>query len=113
MDGSERPLRPSEAAGLVDFDRDRPEPPRPRPPRRLCPLDELDVPLVYVPMIGDSDRDMEAALGVGGRPILVLTGNGTDTAAALADDEKPPETFDDLASAASFLIDELEGRTAR
>jgi D-glycero-D-manno-heptose 1,7-bisphosphate phosphatase len=67
---------------------------------------ELGVPLDGVPMVGDSERDIVAARAVGGRPILVRTGNGFSTFAALAGDPDEPETFDDLAAAASFLIDE-------
>jgi len=67
---------------------------------------ELGVPLDGVPMVGDSERDMVAARAVGGRPILVLTGNGSRTAAALTGEPHQPETFDDLGAAASFLIDE-------
>ena len=72
---------------------------------------ELGVPLDGVPMVGDSERDMAAARAVGGRPILVLTGNGLSTAAALAGGSDEPETFDDLGAAASFLIDESRKRS--
>ncbi len=70
---------------------------------------ELGVPLDGVPMIGDSERDIEAAIAVGGRPILVLTGNGRQTAASLADRGEPPPAFADLSAAAAFLIDEHRG----
>jgi phosphoglycolate phosphatase-like HAD superfamily hydrolase len=59
-------------------------------------------------MIGDSLRDIEAASAAGGRPILVLSGNGKATAAALADDEGRPPAFADLSAAATFLIEELQ-----
>jgi D-glycero-D-manno-heptose 1,7-bisphosphate phosphatase len=39
----------------------------------------LDVELAGVPMIGDSLRDLEAAVGAGARPWLVLTGKGRKT----------------------------------
>ena len=67
---------------------------------------QLGVPLDGVPMVGDSERDMVAALAVGGRPMLVLTGNGERTAATLAGHASPPETFEDLDAVASFLIAE-------
>jgi D-glycero-D-manno-heptose 1,7-bisphosphate phosphatase len=41
------------------------------------------VPLTGVPVVGDSARDIEAAVAVGARPILVLTGNGVHARAAL------------------------------
>jgi D-glycero-D-manno-heptose 1,7-bisphosphate phosphatase len=72
---------------------------------------ELGVSLDGVAMIGDSVRDMEAASAAGGRPMLVLTGNGTATAAALADDEGRPPAFADLGAAATFLIEELQSRS--
>ena len=72
---------------------------------------ELGVPLDNVPMIGDSERDIIAARAVGGRPILVLTGNGAATAAAVAGDEDCPEIFADLAAAVSFLLAEAKPPT--
>ena len=73
---------------------------------------ELGVQLDGTPMVGDSERDIAAATAVGGRPILVLTGNGAKTAAALAENGKTPLTFADLGAAAAFLIDELKGRSS-
>jgi len=73
---------------------------------------ELGVPLGRVPMIGDSARDIVAARAVGGRPILVLTGNGANTAAALAGKKNPPEQFADLNAAVSFLIAESRSESA-
>lgn len=64
--------------------------------------------LTGVPAIGDSLRDLEAALAAGCQPILVRTGNGRATERALA---SHPETrlhrtvvLDDLAAAADFLL---------
>ncbi|HZD52287.1 MAG TPA: D-glycero-beta-D-manno-heptose 1,7-bisphosphate 7-phosphatase, partial [Woeseiaceae bacterium] len=37
------------------------------------------VPLAGVPVIGDTERDLEAARVAGARPVLVLTGNGRRT----------------------------------
>jgi len=50
-----------------------------------------------VPVVGDSLRDLEAALAVGARPILVLTGKGRKTRTAPS---LPPgtEIFADLAA---------------
>ncbi|MDA0678784.1 MAG: D-glycero-beta-D-manno-heptose 1,7-bisphosphate 7-phosphatase [Proteobacteria bacterium] len=72
----------------------------------------LGVPLEGVPMIGDSVRDIAAARSAGGRPILVLTGNGVAAAASLNESGVPVETFADLAAAVSFLIDEYRERSA-
>ena len=65
---------------------------------------ELTLPLEGVPCIGDSPRDIEAARGAGGRPILVLTGNGAETAAGM-DSGTSPEIFDTLSDAVVMLLD--------
>ena len=67
------------------------------------------VPLINVPVIGDSTRDVEAARAAGARPMLVLTGNGATTADALAAAGEPVETFTDLMAAATRLVEELRG----
>jgi len=59
-----------------------------------------------VPMIGDSARDIEAAIAVGGRPILVLTGNGSATAQLFESLGTAVETYPDLAAAAAALIEQ-------
>jgi D-glycero-D-manno-heptose 1,7-bisphosphate phosphatase len=65
--------------------------------------------LEKVPVIGDSNRDLEAAVAVGSRPILVLTGKGEKTLAAR---EFPPgtEVFPDLCAAANVLLAEDNSR---
>lgn len=62
--------------------------------------------LLAVPAIGDSARDLEAALAVGARPILVRTGNGTKTELDWRGQPKI-EIFDNLAAAAAALIGEV------
>jgi D-glycero-D-manno-heptose 1,7-bisphosphate phosphatase len=62
------------------------------------------VRLQGIPMIGDSERDLQAARAVGGRPILVKTGNGVKT---LEEDHEVEEVYDDLASAAAQLVKEI------
>jgi D-glycero-D-manno-heptose 1,7-bisphosphate phosphatase len=64
------------------------------------------VALDGVPVIGDSLRDLQAALSAGGRPILVRTGNGRKTEAALTGELAKVEVFDDLSAAAAALIGE-------
>lgn len=57
-----------------------------------------------VPVVGDSERDLQAGAAVGGRPILVLTGNGEKTLADLVAAGQAVETFDDLAAVADTLL---------
>jgi len=59
-----------------------------------------------VPVIGDSLRDLEAATACGARPILVRTGNGRKTEAAIERGHVTTEVFDDLAAAATALLQE-------
>ena len=68
------------------------------------------VPLRGVPVIGDSLRDLEAALAVEARPMLVLTGNGRRTQEALHERGWRVETFEDLREAAGVLAAEAEQR---
>lgn len=70
------------------------------------------VPLDGVAVIGDSERDLRAARAVNGRPILVLTGNGKETLAALRRGGGDIETFADLAAAATHLIAETDCRSS-
>lgn len=63
----------------------------------------FNVSLDGVPVIGDSDRDLQAAIDVGARPILVLTGNGKQYADQFR--ERGIEVYDSLAEAADALID--------
>ena len=59
-----------------------------------------------VPFIGDSIRDMEAALAADARPILVRSGNGREAESALPADLQSIEVFDDLPAAAAALLAE-------
>jgi D-glycero-D-manno-heptose 1,7-bisphosphate phosphatase len=63
----------------------------------------LNVDLKDVVCIGDSPRDLEAAVAVGGIPYLVLTGKGAKTKAA---GTLPPGTqvFDDLSAAVDAVL---------
>jgi D-glycero-D-manno-heptose 1,7-bisphosphate phosphatase len=62
------------------------------------------IELADVPVVGDSLRDLEAAVSVGARPILVRTGNGAQTETRLPDDWQDVEVYDDLAAVADALI---------
>jgi len=57
-----------------------------------------------VPVIGDSLRDLEAAAAVGAMPILVRSGKGAATEAALPERFRDVPVYDDLAAAADALI---------
>ncbi len=70
------------------------------------------VPLDGVPIVGDSERDLEAARAVNARPILVLTGKGRNTAADLQQRGDSVETFADLDAAATQLIAETGKRAS-
>ena len=63
----------------------------------------FNVDLVGTPSVGDSLRDLQAAAAVGARPLLVLTGKGTQTR---AEDCLPEGTqvFPDLATAAEEIL---------
>ena len=63
----------------------------------------FNVDLVGTPSVGDSLRDLQAAAAVGARPLLVLTGKGTQT---LAEGGLPEGTqvFPDLATAAEEIL---------
>lgn len=82
---------------------DRPGPMRkPQPGMLLDLARRLGVSLEYVPVVGDSLRDLEAARAAGARPVLVRTGNGqrTEKEHGLRD----VVVYDDLAGFASALI---------
>lgn len=57
------------------------------------------------PAVGDSERDLRAAQAAGARPILVRSGNGRRTEAAL-DGSADIEVFDDLAAVADALCED-------
>ncbi|HSM30388.1 MAG TPA: D-glycero-beta-D-manno-heptose 1,7-bisphosphate 7-phosphatase [Woeseiaceae bacterium] len=67
----------------------------------------FDTSLQDVPVIGDALRDLEAAAKVGARPILVRSGKGRATEAALPPRFADVPVYDDLAAAARALIDEV------
>ena len=63
----------------------------------------LNVALIDVPAVGDSLRDLQAALAVGARPMLVMTGKGKRTA---TDPDLPTGVpmFADLAAAVTHIL---------
>ncbi|WP_440996688.1 D-glycero-beta-D-manno-heptose 1,7-bisphosphate 7-phosphatase [Arhodomonas sp. SL1] len=74
---------------------------KPRPGLLQQVAQRLGRPVLGSFVIGDSRRDLEAARAAGARPLLVRTGNGRRTAAALADESIP--VFDDLLAAAKAI----------
>ena len=76
--------------------------PRPGLLRRLAR--HYNATLAGVPVIGDSQRDLQAAAAVGARPILVRTGNGRQTEMGLPTALQAIEIYDDLSAAAAALI---------
>jgi len=63
----------------------------------------FNIDLAGTPSVGDSLRDLQAAVAVGGTPMLVLTGKGTKT----RDEGNLPEgtlIFADLAAAVEHLL---------
>ncbi len=62
----------------------------------------LKVNLTGIPAVGDSARDLEAAVAAGARPVLVRTGKGARTVEAIRDGDnerlKQVPVFDDLAA---------------
>ncbi len=63
------------------------------------------VGLDRVPIVGDAATDLQAASSVGARGLLVLTGKGQDTLAALGPSTEL-EVYADLGKVAATLIDE-------
>ncbi len=64
----------------------------------------FDIDVMGVPVIGDSLRDLQAGAAAGCRPVLVRTGNGARTEAALPAELADVEVYDDLAAAAAALL---------
>lgn len=61
------------------------------------------IDLKGVPSVGDSLRDLQAAVSVGARPLLVKTGKGERTLAAGGLPKDTP-VFDDLSAAVEHLL---------
>jgi D-glycero-D-manno-heptose 1,7-bisphosphate phosphatase len=76
--------------------------PKPGMLREIAARYNLD--LAGVPVVGDSLRDLQSAVAVGARPMLVLTGKGRKTQLDPALPEGTP-VFADLAAAVKSLTD--------
>jgi D-glycero-D-manno-heptose 1,7-bisphosphate phosphatase len=77
---------------------------KPRPGMFRALEHDLGIAVEGAPYIGDRWSDIEAADAVGARPLLVRTGTGAATEAALGGRKVP--VFDDLAAAVRSLLDE-------
>jgi D-glycero-D-manno-heptose 1,7-bisphosphate phosphatase len=75
---------------------------KPKPGMLLEIARRFNVALAEVCMVGDAQRDLEAAAAAGAKPVLVLTGKGRKTK---TDGKMPPgtEVFPDLAAFARRL----------
>lgn len=78
---------------------------KPKPGLLVELAEHYDVSLTGVPTIGDSLRDLQAAVAVGARPILVRTGNGRVTEQQLPTALGVVDIFDDLAAVAAALTE--------
>lgn len=77
---------------------------KPRPGMLRALERELGVAVKDAPFIGDRLSDVQAARGVGARPIVVRTGTGAATEALVRGERIA--VFDDLWGAAQSLLDE-------
>lgn len=68
--------------------------------------EHFDISMRGVPFIGDSIRDLQAALAADARPILVRSGNGKEAESCLPPELVDVEVFDDLPAAAAALLNE-------
>ncbi|AZN37708.1 D-glycero-beta-D-manno-heptose 1,7-bisphosphate 7-phosphatase [Iodobacter ciconiae] len=76
---------------------------KPNPGMILDISSRFHVPASQLTMVGDSLRDLQAIAAVGGKPVLVRTGNGikTEQKGLLPDGT---QVFDDLAAFAAHLL---------
>ena len=80
---------------------------KPRPGLLEQLAKHFDTSLAGVPVVGDALRDLEAAAAAGARPVLVRSGKGRKTEAALPERFAGVAVYDDLAAAARALVDEV------
>ena len=78
---------------------------KPKPGMLRAIQRRLNVPLAGVPFVGDSLKDLQAAVAAGARPVLVLTGKGRKTREAGGLPEGT-EIFADLAAFAGHLVEQ-------
>jgi D-glycero-D-manno-heptose 1,7-bisphosphate phosphatase len=86
---------------------------KPKPGMLLEIAQRLDISLDGVPAVGDSLRDLQAALAVGAQPVLVRTGKGTRTIDAISRMTDQPElssipVYDNLSDYVDDLLEKVE-----
>lgn len=79
---------------------------KPRPGLLLQISQRFNCPLQDIPVVGDSYRDIKAAVAVGAKPILVLTGNGEKAKINLRE-EHNVMVFKDLSEVATNIIADM------
>ena len=101
----------SEAGGKVDYIVICPHGPddacdcrKPAPGMFRQIADHFDARLNNVPAVGDSIRDLQAALAAGAAPVLVRTGNGPKSEALLDGKLALTPVYDDLAAFAKKML---------
>lgn len=77
---------------------------KPKPGMLHSVMERLDTDLAGVHVIGDSLRDLQAAMAVGATPVLVLTGKGERTRANNMGLEGHIAVYDDLAAFTRQLL---------
>lgn len=76
---------------------------KPKPGMFIDIARRFNVDLAGVPSVGDSLRDLQAAVAAGAKPVLVLTGKGAKTEAAGGLPDGTP-VFTDLAEAVRHIV---------
>jgi D-glycero-D-manno-heptose 1,7-bisphosphate phosphatase len=76
---------------------------KPQPGMLLTMMRRLKVPARDTMFVGDSLRDVQAAIAAGCRAVVVRTGNGVQTETQARDQGLTVDTFEDLASFAQHL----------
>ena len=77
---------------------------KPKPGMYRQIAEHFGVSLEGVPVVGDSLRDLEAAVAAGAQPMLVRTGYGKTTEESLTNELALVPVFDDLAGAALHIL---------
>ena len=81
---------------------------KPKPGMLHSIMERLNIDLTDVPVVGDSLRDLQAAMAVGAAPVLVLTGKGEKTREVNPGLEDHIPVFKDLAAFVKDLLAESE-----
>lgn len=79
---------------------------KPRPGMFQNIATRLGISLANVPAVGDSLRDLQAAIVAGAQPVLVLTGKGRKTLTQLEEGFQDVPIYDDLATFADSFLKE-------